>query len=348
MTTGQLVTAVIDKYVNAGGRSANRPALRGRAEFALRALAHKAFMYRWPWRYTAGTVTVAAYNPLASDPTTDGSGLLPADFSSVGDNFTVYVNGTSQELRPMNMDRAFRRRQIVGGTGSPLWYTLRGQTVAGRKRIFVEPKPASTTTLLLQNYLKKAPTLVDFPAEPTVAVGSAGALTGVYQWLLTFATADGETEAGYSSTALTLASQRASLYGLAVPTTPDVTARYLYRTNAGGAVFYRHPVTLDLTTAYTAAAPLEDNTADASLSATVTPPDPVDAVTGLEQIPSDWHESLMFDGLVARMMESQGDMRKESKDGEFMRGLAEMWKNERADQMRGKRLPRYGASAYRL
>lgn len=107
------------------------------------------------------------------------------------------------------------------------------------------------------------------PTEPTahlISPAAAGNVdNGVHRYLATFVTADGETQAGATSGGVTVADKtingKVALTGIPIGGA-SVTARKLYRTAAGGAVWMLLATIADNTTAiYT------DNTADASLGA---------------------------------------------------------------------------------
>lgn len=109
------------------------------------------------------------------------------------------------------------------------------------------------------------------PIAPTVALAGSGAGNvdnGAHRYLVTFVTADGETEAGEVSAAVTVADK--SVNGkVTVSALPlggsAVTSRKLYRTVAGGTTYLLVPTSTSLadntTTSYT------DNIADSSLGA---------------------------------------------------------------------------------
>lgn len=101
------------------------------------------------------------------------------------------------------------------------------------------------------------------PTAPTVALGAAGALTGVYSYKITFVTADGETEGGTKSVEVTAAAQRIELTAIPVSDDPTVTARKIYRTAAGGSIHKLVTTLADNTTTV-----YSDNIADGSLGAT--------------------------------------------------------------------------------
>jgi len=107
------------------------------------------------------------------------------------------------------------------------------------------------------------------PAAITAALASPAApgnlSAGAYRWLVTFVTADGETQAGEISAPVTIANPavngKAALSAIPIGGSL-VTARKLYRTQAGGSVFYLAATIADnVTSIYT------DNIADASLGA---------------------------------------------------------------------------------
>lgn len=105
------------------------------------------------------------------------------------------------------------------------------------------------------------------PEAPTVALlspAAAGALSaGAYRYRLTFVTADGETDGGQASAAVTVAnpSVNGQLRLTEIPLGgAEVTARRIYRTVAGGSAYLLVATIADnSTTAYT------DNVADAAL-----------------------------------------------------------------------------------
>src|SRR5438270_6622936 len=82
-----------------------------------------------------------------------------------------------------------------------------------------------------------APTAV----RPALAELGAGNLTtGAYRYLATFVTADGETDAGQVSAAVTVVDRptNGEVALSAIPSGgPAVTSRNLYRTVAGGAIY---------------------------------------------------------------------------------------------------------------
>lgn len=106
------------------------------------------------------------------------------------------------------------------------------------------------------------------PGAPTVALAGAGAGSvdnGAHRYRVTFVTADGETEGGEVSAAVTVADKTAN-GKVAVSAIPlggsAVTSRKLYRTEAAGTTYL-----LLVTIANNTATTYTDNIADASLGA---------------------------------------------------------------------------------
>jgi hypothetical protein len=87
-----------------------------------------------------------------------------------------------------------------------------------------------------QDWYKTGLSLQNPPATPTVAAGDAPGLTGDYRYKITFVDADGETLAGTASALVQPSNQSVDLSN--IPVGEDgTTARKIYRTAAGGAVF---------------------------------------------------------------------------------------------------------------
>lgn len=332
MTTGEMVTALIDYYVNQGGADATNADLRKKVVHHLKAIIKRIWVaYPWPFRLGSGTVAL-----------TSGVGNLPSDFTSPGPSFTVTKQGTTHELRYRIAQDLFRSLALDTGTSDlPTHYTIASQTTLGLPKLYVYRVNGSAITLVVSNYQKKAPVPVDYPSAPTVAEGSAGNVTGTnLKWRITFVTADGETEGGDVSSALSPSSKQIAL--TAIPVSPErtVTARKVYRLDTStGTYKLVGTISDNVTTTYT------DDVATASLGAAA--PELSAAITGLEQLPSDWHETLIFDWLRARVMSAQGDLRDAGTDAQGMRELRSLWADMKPEVAGVVKLPRYGVPRYR-
>jgi hypothetical protein len=284
------------------------------------------------WRHANGTVALGAG---------DGYGSCPADFGSFGTEGQVYISGQNlpelEWVRPEVLESL--RNTDSSSTQYPRYYTLRGKTAAGLTQIQVWPTNAAAVTLALKNYRKEVPYPIDYPGAPAaVDAAVAGNLNGVYAgWKVTFVTAQGETEAGPVSPAgLTLTSSKATI---TIPTSEakhNVTSRKVYRPIAGGTAYLLSGTVSDNTTVtYT------DNVADGSLGAAE--PAITAAVSGTEQFPEDFHEMVLLDGLIAKLMTQHGDMRDAGMSQAWRTKIRRMWAEQRQGQNRPEGMVPYGA-----
>ena len=107
-------------------------------------------------------------------------------------------------------------------------------------------------------------------SAPTVATGAAGVLTGAYLYKVS-AVYDSNTaheSSVYATASATVNPSGQQVDLSAIPTVTNATSRNLYRTKAGGSIYYFLATIADnVTTTYS------DNTADSSLSTTTAPVD---------------------------------------------------------------------------
>lgn len=332
MTTGEMVTAIIDYYVNQGGADATNADLRKKVVHHLKAIVKRIWTaYPWSFRIGSGTVVV-----------TSGVGTMPADLMSLGPSCLVTKVGTTHELRYRIPQDLFRSLAMDTGTSDlPTHYTVANQTVLGLPKLYIYRTNAAALTLNVTNYQRRAPVPVDYPSAPTAAIGATGLITGTsLKWRITFVTADGETEGGDVSNAITLTTQKGTITGIPVSPERAVTSRKVYRLDPATETYKLSGTIADnQTTTYT------DNVATASLGAVV--PGVSTAVTGIEQLPADWHETLIFDWLRARVMSAQGDLRDAGTDAQGMRDLRALWADLKPEVAGVVRFPRYGVPRYR-
>lgn len=330
LTTGEAISASLKYSVNQGSASVDTDqSLRDRAHYNLTVICGK-IRARAPlwWLYGSGTVS-----QLAADLSSD----MPADFGSMGQQGNVYISGQNLPplgyLEPQVLDDL---RAEIPRTGRPEAWTLSGKSAQGLSQIKTYPIPDVAYTLNVTSYVRRRPDLIDRPGELTAAVGSATGLTGVYRWRVTFATAAGETEGGVVSSALTLTNQKASLSAIPISPERSVSARNLYRTEAGGEEYLLVAVIADNTTTV-----YVDNIADGSLGASC--PTPAAATTGLEVYPPDFHETVIVEGLNALMARRSGDVRDKAWLEEFDAEVRRMWANEKQGQNGVQAMPIYGS-----
>jgi len=311
VTTAELITAGLRYYSSAGNPTiAQDVQQRQRAHYFLT----KTAKWVWdaaPWwfRLNDGSVVLSS-----------GVGTLPTDFSRMGTQGKVYIQG--QLYRPLTYkppDYLKFQIQNTPQTGTPWVYTLYGKTALGIPKILTWPQDNSTLVVL--GYTKRMPELIDAPLAPVLTAASGGALApGARTGSVTFVTADGETEGGFVSASASTSGSNLQYAWTAIPTWwgRTVTSRKLYRTLAGG--LQRKLVTTlsdNLTTTYT------DNIADGAL--TTNEPLPAAAVTGVEVFPEQFLESALYDGLVFLLARTQGDNRDQVFSMEWKRAVQRQW-----------------------
>lgn len=331
MTTGELISAVVNFYLSQGGNDALAPNARKKAEFHLQALGNKAWAEA-PWHFKRTSASIAV---LAAAGEFD----FPANYSGIGTRGVLFVPSERRELAYRTADAIARQRNLTPLTGVSTCWGFQDQSAIGIKGGLLYPINSGAMTLQLENYDRRPPIIVDRPVKPSAVAGAAGALTGTYTYRQTYVTADGETEGSPVSASITVTA-KAITVTVNVSPNPKVTSRKLYRTVTGGTQEKLVTTLSDnVTTTYS------DEIADGSLGANV--PTNATAVTGLELFPAGYHESVFYDGLMARLMKNQGDTRDVEADQDFMKGIRSMWVNFKEDRNRVVRLPRYGATAYR-
>ncbi len=117
---------------------------------------------------------------------------------------------------------------------------------------------------------------IPVPTAPTLAIGAATGLTGAYYYKVSYEI-DGyqEGNASVSSSVINPSNEKVTvtvpLGTFAVAANYRVTKRILYRTAAGGSIFYRH-VAGTAALADTTTATYTDSTADSALDTTITAP----------------------------------------------------------------------------
>jgi hypothetical protein len=126
---------------------------------------------------------------------------------------------------------------------------------------------------------------------PTLAAGAAGSLIGAYLVKSTFLIKDelgnivAESDFSPVSNSVTLASQLLAVTNIAISGDPAVTSRRLYRTAAGGSVFFEWVDIDDNTTTS-----LTDGAGDGAL--TISPPDDLGAIPVGAQLIAAWKNRL--------------------------------------------------------
>ena len=310
MTTGELIDKALSFYLNQGSPVVVQDrAQRQKAHFFATQVRSRVWQSApYFFRKADGTVQLTA-----------GVGTMPSDFSRIGTQGQIYVSG--QLYRPLAYKPPdWIKFQIQNNIqqGEPWAYSLYGLSATGTPMILCWPQDDSL--LDVRAYDKKPLELIDHPTAPTAAVGAAGALSGAYRYGVTFVTALGETELDldYLSETVNPSSQRVTLSDIPLWWGDTVTARRIYRTTAGGLQpLFLTTIADNLTTT------LSDNALDGTLGAA--PPTRLTAITGLEQTPSDFHDSTIYEGLQFLLARSQGDNRDIRFSAEWDRKVQRMW-----------------------
>lgn len=287
--------------------------------------------FDWDFRYLLdASLVITSGNNYA---------VAPADFLDMGFQGGLYNTTTRRPLTYRPPIWLMRQRRVEApGSGIPEFYTIAGQDTTTRLSRFEFERSASATTTLKLDYVRRRPILVDRPAAPAVAVGSATGLTGVFLYKVTFVTADGET-LGIQSSALTLSNQKGAISSIPTfPTFVPVTSRKLYRTvNAGSTFKLLTTFTDNTTTTYT------DNTADGSLGA-----DAPSDYTGLEVIPDEYARGVISEGLTQKDLFGKGDGRSGGEAmKDWMQALARAFAHRQIGQDNPIRVGDLGLRRYR-
>jgi hypothetical protein len=334
LTFGELIDEAIDQ-INAGTSAVNDSAMRLRVARAGQLAGDEGWILRpMPRRLTSGTISVLS--------TADGIGSMPADFGAAGPKFSLYIQGQRKRLEYMDSDQLLElREKNPDKTSLPDFYTFRG-LAAGRLQVLLFMRNSVTITLVAENYQIKTPKLVDRPSRCVATVTGVAGLpnSASYVYQVTFVTADGETEGGEASAAVTTAALK-KIQLTEIPTSPvsTVTSRKIYR-NANASEQPKLVATIadNVTTTYL------DNIADVALGANV--PTTATAISGLEKFPEDYHRTALLRGTVAAIQNNEGDGRAPVQfPPDVIQRFMQMWMAEKIQHV-VKRAPVYGARAF--
>lgn len=315
LTTGEEITNLLKYHLSPGSTSVEYDAkLRAEAAYWLQQGIEKAWTKAPFWfRNTDGTVSIGAGL---------GVGTMPSDFPSyMGTMAQVYIQGVSDRgplsYAAPDVIRGFLKTNTVQGL-YPTHWTLDGYTALGLAKILIFPTNSGAITLEIKGYPRLCPDLIDRPPALTVAAGSSGLLNGVYAgWRVSFTSANGDTEMGPASLGLTVSSKAVTLTDVPVSPCRAVTGRKVWRPAAAGTT-YKLAVTISDNSSTSSS----DNTADASLG--TTGPEVATAVTGLEQIPSEF-QRVLGEYVIAKMMRGGGDLRAKKTEEDWDADMVRMW-----------------------
>ncbi len=332
LTTGEAITTGLRHGANQGSESVRYDEqLRLQAHFFLRQIAQEVYsLAPYWWKHGDGNVAITANTER---------GNAPANFAHFGDRGQVWLSDRQYPLdyiAPEIMDA--QRLTAPGQRCDPTCYTLKQQTVLGIRQIDVWPTPGRNITLVLKNYAKTSPALIDVALAPGVAINAQlGNLTGTYTYRCTFVHPDGETEGGAVSASINPVAQQADITQIPVSESRVVTARKLYRTTGSGS---QHKLAATISDNVTTAF-LFENVADIDLGLDV--PLPAQAVTGLEQYPSDFHEQVFVAGLVIQLKAATRGVPIEMFSKKWESNVRRLWADQRPGRNVAQMMPAYGA-----
>lgn len=333
-TTGECITTGLRQGTSVGASTiAYDEPLRAQGHLLLSQIAARVHTYApyW-WKVGDGTVAILANT---------NKGTAPANFNNFGKQGSVWLQGARRPLSwldPILLESA--RQTNPSLRAEPTQYTLRTRTSTGLAEIDVYPTPGTNVTLELFEYAKKIPELIDTPLAPGVAVGAAVGLTQTVSYRISVVHAAGETEAGPASADLVLANQKANLTGISTSYSRSATARKVYRNKAAtqNVWFLAETLADNITTILTGEAD-----ADGALGAAALTLD--QAVTGMEQFPSDFHETIFIDGLVQMLRAARKSAPFNLFSEDWTQNLRRMWADQRQDQHVARVMPPYGQAA---
>jgi hypothetical protein len=331
LTTGEtLTTALRDAHQASQQTIENAVNLRLQAWLYLKQILQEAHVISpdW-WKHGDGQVVV---------PANTEKGPCPLDFANFGTYAQVWMSDLVRELAWLQPDHLEARRQMTRGQrGDPTHYTLKNLTGAGLAQLDVWPTPGRNVTLLLYNYVKKVPELIDCPVSPGVAAGAVGVLDGSYTYRITFTHALGETEGGYVSNVVAPAVQMVDIDPLPISASHAVTGRKVYRTAAGPG--FQHKLAATVADNFTPKL-LNENLVDGSLGAVC--PEAATAITGMELLPADFHELVYVDGLVQLLRAHLKQVPFELFNKQWKDNVRRMWAAQRQDRHVPRAFPPYG------
>lgn len=332
LTTGQIITTSARQGANVGYDAAayDQP-LRDQIHLHLRDIsAQVRTLAPWWWKHGNGTVTVLAN-------ATKGS--CPADFNNFGTKGQVWLQGSQRPLDWIDPELLVIARQSnPNGRSDPTHYCLRTITATGVAELDVWPTPGRDVTLDLLDYSKRMPELVDVPLAPGVAIGAAVGLTGAYTYRALVVHAAGKTEAGFVSAVVNPVNQKVNLTGVSVSNARSASAREVYRNTALVTNVWKLALTINdnVTTDFTG-----ESSADGALGATMPTLD--QAVTGMEQFPSDFHESIFIDGVIQKLRAARKNTPFKLFSEDWSNNVRRMWADQRQDRHVVRHMANYGS-----
>lgn len=291
--------------------------------------------HEWDFKYKEATNIALG---LGSDNV-----AAPSDFHSEGYEGGLWIPSQQHQVRFERPQELFRRkREVQQGSGRPDYYTLLDLDPTSLTPLFVFERAADAAYTLFSVYEQRPPIVADRPAAPVAALASGTSLSiGAYQYRVTYVTAEGETDGGLIvSITTTAGNQVVSLSSIPVaPSWSGVTSRKVYRTAVGGSIFKLLTTLSDNTTTFT------DTIADGSLGATI----PTPGFSGLEEIPAEYHVSVIQEGVIGLDARDKGDPRSGAEhEARYRKRMARAWQNRQIGRERNMRIGDEGLIRFRM
>lgn len=327
MYEGELITRMMSFGDNVKSTDADyRPRRRRHLQWAQDGYDQVWNAFDWGWKLKRGSLVF---------PTGSKEAPLPADYGAEPEGGGLFdgpkrlVNMQSQVVQDI-------QEGAISPGQSSITYAIYGWSDTLQRPV-VQLNIAGPLTLVFI-YNRKPPYLADKPWDglPTAAVGAAGALTGTYQYIQVYETADGYLHEPSDVASVVLAAQRATVTYADPGPVGEHKVKWIriYRTEAGGADL-KLLTRLTYTQAKAAGFVLSDNALDGTLGEAYVEQSP------LVQIPDQYHHTVLLASCMSKAKRSKGDTRDWAKD--YQTGLADMIINERPRRSTIQRVP-IGAS----
>jgi hypothetical protein len=155
VTTTEMVSEYLEFFEGINPTSGNVLPKRRRAKRNAQRVADRTWGLRnWPWKIAEATLSAGASLLASADPD------LPADFLRFGKSGGVYLEPNQPPVHWMALAELLRRRKLLGRRGRPDFYSVGNQSVAGVKKLLLEPAPETAVDVFIV-YEPLAPRLVD-------------------------------------------------------------------------------------------------------------------------------------------------------------------------------------------
>lgn len=326
MTPGELVTRVLAYTDNVASTDADYRPRRRRILAWLQEIFDEVWQESdWAWKRSNATITVAADEYEAT---------LPVDFGNIPSSGGLFEGESRYEDVSQYWTTGGRQGSILPPTYT---YSLYNYSTTSQLPTIQFPSVGPRTLTLYYN--RKPPQLADKLHAPTAANGVAGNVNGAVRYLVVPITEDGYAQEPSDSLSHTAVSHQVTV------TFPDpgpagqhnVYKFDTYRTIAGGTTtYYKMNGVLDYL--FGIDTTFIDNNSDASVLAQPLVFTTLTASNVLNQIPSQYHHTVLLPGVISRTRRSKGDTRNWEKD--YREGLAKMIAQERQRKSTLQRMPR--------